>query len=276
MINEEWNKLRIMYAEPWGVPWVVPSRERDDYEIHFVEQGSGSFYVGNRVYNVSPGDVVILHSMEGNSFHGENRLFRFFYVTFSFNGIVNPQKIKELNKLLQEEIFPFKLSETTNIRRILYSMHREITAKSLGHDFRLKLHLGSLVMEILDTWNQEKGLEDIRHMVSSNSYKLVNKVILYLQDNYNSDIRLDAVGKLVNLHPRYLCTLFRQITGKTISEFLRKFRIEKAKRLLLYTSLLITEIAFEVGYGNSQYFSKIFSQVEGMDPRSFRKTRKNV
>ena len=276
LINEEWNKLNIMYAEPWGIPWVVPPHERDDYEIHFVEQGSGTFCVGDRIFNVSPGDMIVLHSMDGNSFRTETEPFRLFYATFSFNNPRNTQKIKELNSLLQEESFPLKLSETSNIRKVFYTMHREITARTIGHDLRIKLHLGTLVMEILDNWNQTKSLNDISHMISSNSYKLVNKVLVYLQDNYNSDVRLETIGKMVNLHPRYLCTLFRQITGKTISDFLRQFRIEKAKRLLLYTSLSITEIAYEVGFSNSQYFSKIFSQVEGMEPRAFRKTRKNV
>lgn len=274
LINEEWNKLVIMYSEPWGIPWVVPPHERDDYEIHFIEQGSGSFSVGDRVYNVNPGDVIVLHSMEGNSFRADAEPFRLLYVTFSFSRPANTQKIKELNVLLREESFPLQLNETSNIRKMLYTMHREIIAKSIGHDLRIKMHLGMIIMEILDTWNQEKSLEGIRHMISSNSHKLVNKVIVYLQDNYNSDVKLEAIGKMINLHPRYLCTLFRQITGKTIIEFLRHFRIEKAKRLLLYTSLPITEIAYEVGYNNSQYFSKIFSQVEGMEPRAFRRQGK--
>lgn len=276
LINEEWNNLKIMYVEPWGIPWVVLPNERDDYEIHFVEQGSGSFSIGNNVYEVGPGDVIVLHSMEGNSFINSTESFRVFCVTFSFENSENIVKMNELNKLLKEEIFPKKSNEATTIPRILYTMHREFSAKSIGHDLRIKLQMGALVMEILDTWKQQNGQEDIKRMISSNSYKLVNKVIVYLQDNYCSDIRLETVGKIVNIHPRYLCTLFRQITGKTITDFIRQIRIEKSKRLLLYTSLSITEIAFEVGYNNSQYFSKIFSQTEGTEPRTFRKTRKSV
>lgn len=276
LINDEWNKLNIMYAEPWGIPWVVPPNERDDYEIHFLEQGSGNFTIADRVYKMNPGDVIVLHSMEGNSFRADTEPFRFFYVTFGFDKPEGSQKMKELNGLLKGESFPLQLSETSDIRRVLYTMHREITARPIGQYLRGKLNLGILIMEILDKCNHEKCLEDIKHMICSDSYKLINKVIVYLQDNYNKDIRLETIGKFANLHPRYLCTLFRQITGKTITEFLRQFRIEKAKRLLLYTSLSITEIAYEVGYSNSQYFSKIFSKVEGMEPRAFRKTGKNV
>lgn len=276
LLNDEWSNIKIMYAEPWGIPWVVPSMERDDYEIHFVEQGSGKFSIGDNLYDVESGDIIVLHSMEGNSFRSCNETFRLFYVTFCFESPGNSKKIKEFNGLLREGILPLKLSDTSNLRKIFYSMHREITTKSIGHNLRIKLHFGALVMEILDNWNQQKGQEDIKHMISSNSYKLVNKVIVHLQDNFSGDITLEDIAKVVNLHPRYLCTLFRQITGKTISDFIRQIRIERAKRLLLYTSLSITEIAFEIGYNNSQYFSKIFNQVEGMEPRTFRKTRRSI
>jgi len=276
LINEEWSNLKILYAEPWGIPWVVPPDERDDYEIHFIEQGYGKFSIGNKVYDVIPGDVVMLHSMKGNSFSSESDTFRIFYVTFSFENPSNHRKIREFNRLLEEESFPMKMNGISNIKKILYAMHREITAKSVGHDLRMRLNLGILVMEIMDTWNQQKGLGCISHVYNSDSCKLVNKVIVYLQDNYNTDIKLKDIGKLVNRHPRYLCALFKQFTGKTISEYIRRFRIEKAKRLLLYTSLSITEIAYEVGYNNSQYFSKVFSQVEGVEPRVFRKMRKSI
>jgi len=57
---------------------------------------------------------------------------------------------------------------------------------------------------------------------------------------------------------------------------LRNLRIEKAKRLLLYTSLSITEIALDVGFSSSQYFSRVFSKAEGVDPRTFRKMRSGI
>jgi len=42
VIHDEWNSIRILYAEPWTIQFAVPPGERDDYEIHFLEQGSGT------------------------------------------------------------------------------------------------------------------------------------------------------------------------------------------------------------------------------------------
>jgi AraC-like DNA-binding protein len=63
------------------------------------------------------------------------------------------------------------------------------------------------------------------------------------------------------------------VNGQTINGFLRNIRLEKAKRLLLNTSLDITEIAMQVGFNSSQYFSRVFKDIEGKDPRTFRKSK---
>jgi AraC-like DNA-binding protein len=96
---------------------------------------------------------------------------------------------------------------------------------------------------------------------------------MFLYSNYNTKIRLESIGHMVNLNPRYLCTVFRQVTGRTINQYLTEIRIEKAKRLLLYTSLSITEIALETGFSSSQYFSNVFRRAEGIEPSIYRKTR---
>jgi transcriptional regulator GlxA family with amidase domain len=197
-------------------------------------------------------------------------------VTFQFANPANAGLITRFNEVLSEEPLPLKVADSTAARKLLYLMHRELTSNSIGHALRLKLHLGALAAELLDTcdWNSGNEPKDLHHIVGMNTNKMVNEVIIYLHENFQTKVRLEALGKLTNLHPRYVCTLFSQVTGKTITGFLRQVRIDKAKRLLLYTTLSITEIAYEVGFSNSQYFSKIFRNVEGLEPRTFRKTRR--
>jgi|GEM_PF-1592106 len=276
IINEEWNSLKITFAEPWTVSWTVPPGERDDYEIHLVEKGEGRFRIGKREFHVKPGDIIFLHSMEGNSFKPDEESFRFVFVTFKFDDSIGSSIMKKLNETLGEEALPFSIGDIPEIQQLFYRMHREISLKAEGYMFRLKLLLGMLVVMITDLRKKGDNKEDIQLTVNMGTRELVDKVILLLQRNYSRSIRLDDLGRQVNLHPRYLCTLFRQITGQTVTEYLRDLRIEKAKRLLLYTSLTITEIALDVGFSSSQYFSRVFSRAEGIDPRTFRKMRSGI
>lgn len=273
IINEQWNDIRITFAEPWTIPWTVPPCERDDYEIHLLEKGEGRFCTGNREFYVRPGDIIFLHSMEGNSFKPKESTFRLIFVTFKFKNSTVNEKIKELNRILKEEDLPWDIGEAPEILQLFYQLHKEISLKAEGYMLKLKLLLGLLVLKIIDYKNLGVSREDIKLTVNRGTRELIDKVIMFLQKNYGREIRLEDLGKLVNLHPRYLCMLFRQVTGQTIVEYLRDLRLEKAKRLLLYTSLSITEIAFDVGFNNSQYFSRVFSKMEGIDPRTFRQTR---
>lgn len=211
--------------------------------------------------------------MEGNSFIAEESPFRFIFVTFKIDSLKTNKTKSELNNLLKNECFPIKPAEYQKTRELLYNIHKEMSLKSEGYSFRTKLLLGELLIYLINQYSRGDDMENFKFNVNRNTHDLINRVIIFLQDNYNRDIALEDLGRLVNLHPRYLCTLFRQISGKTVSEFLREIRLEKAKRLLSYTSLSITEIALEVGFNNSQYFSRIFSQWVGIDPRTYRKSK---
>ena len=272
VIDIEWDNIEITFAEPWEIPWVVPPDERDDYEIHFMEKGKGRFYVGGREYPVVKGDMIILHSMEGNSFIPDESPFRIIFTTFKIKACKNIEKAGRLKSLLGCDNL-IKLTNYQNAQELLHRMHKEMLFKSESYMVRLKLLLGMLVASMSDQYTGSNSTEGMGFNANRNANELINRVTIYLQENYGTDITLADLGRFVNLHPRYLCTLFRQIRGKTVSEFLREIRLEKAKRLLLYTSLSMTEIALETGFNSSQYFSRIFSQQEGIDPRTFRRTK---
>lgn len=270
VLDVEWNNIRILYAEPWEIQFVVPAGERNNYEIHYLEKGSGVFTVGSREYPITAGDVVCLYSMEGNSFTSDEE-FRFMFITFEIQNPSNPERIEELNASMRDGKH-IKLPNPDSIQSLLHQLYRETSIKNKGYLFCSKLLLGNIVACIR---NHGLGSDarEIRFPANNKTQQLVNRVIIYLQENYMTNISLKDLGNLVNLHPRYLCTIFHQVNGQTINEFLRVIRLEKAKRLLLNTSLDITEIAMQVGFNSSQYFSRVFKDIEGLDPRTFRKSK---
>jgi two-component system response regulator YesN len=99
----------------------------------------------------------------------------------------------------------------------------------------------------------------------------VEKARKYIVENYMSeDISLNAVSGFVGLSPTHFSMIFSQESGKTFIEFLTETRIEKAKELLLCTPKRSSEIAYEVGFRDSHYFSFVFKKVAGCSPRVFR------
>lgn len=105
----------------------------------------------------------------------------------------------------------------------------------------------------------------------------VEKAQQYIRENYmNEEISLNVVSKFVNLSPTHFSMIFGQESGKTFVEFLTETRIEKAKELLLCTPKRSSEIAYEVGFRDSHYFSYVFKKIVKCSPREFRANAKQI
>jgi AraC family transcriptional activator of pobA len=74
----------------------------------------------------------------------------------------------------------------------------------------------------------------------------------------------------LNVSPAYLSDMLRTLTGQNTQQHIHHALIEKAKRLLLSTSLTINETAFQLGFEYPQYFSRLFKSKTGLTPAAFR------
>jgi len=86
----------------------------------------------------------------------------------------------------------------------------------------------------------------------------------------NSDFNVAQLSNIMCVSP---ATLFRQCKkyfNKTPHELLEYYRIEKAKSLLFYDDIRITDVAFDTGYNCSKYFSKKFKSLVGCAPQKFK------
>lgn len=92
----------------------------------------------------------------------------------------------------------------------------------------------------------------------------------YLGQNYGQALSLGHLASQFFLSENYLCELFRKNTGDTILNFLKKIRLENARRLLRESTLSIKEIAAAVGFGDYSYFGRTFRRNTGYTPDQYR------
>lgn len=92
----------------------------------------------------------------------------------------------------------------------------------------------------------------------------------YIQNNFQQDISLETVADTFWIHKVYLAKIFKQETGKSVNEYIRNVRIEKAKELLLKDHIKINEIVTATGFNNPQSFYTIFKKYVGMTPGEYR------
>lgn len=105
---------------------------------------------------------------------------------------------------------------------------------------------------------------------------ILTQAVRYIDKHYQEELRLGSVAEFVHLNPQYLSRLFKKELGTTFTEYLTGLRINKAKRLLLETTMPIYRIAVELGFSDAAYFSKVFLKSEGQSPFEFRKNHKLI
>ena len=98
----------------------------------------------------------------------------------------------------------------------------------------------------------------------------IRDVKRYIYEHYGEDLSLDLLSGTIYVHPDYLSRLFKKETGYNLNQFIKQYRMEKAKELLIDTQLKIATIGTKVGYPNSSYFCKIFNDYYGVSPEKFR------
>lgn len=104
----------------------------------------------------------------------------------------------------------------------------------------------------------------------------VGQIIAHLQEHYQEPLSLKRLSEMVFLSPNYICSLFKEETGQTISDYLTRLRIDRAKRLLSEHGIKVYEVANAVGYTDSRYFNKVFKKYTGMNLSEYRSLRSDA
>lgn len=143
-------------------------------------------------------------------------------------------------------------------------------------DYLLKPVEMEAMADCLGRWMQDRITKTARRLADSpligtDELSAIEQVQQFIGSNLSSDISLTDAAALVHLNPSYLSQLFKQQTGGKFVDYVIEMRMEEAKKLLIKTSLRVSEIAERLGYGDISYFSSTFKKLIGCSPLEYRK-----
>ena len=107
--------------------------------------------------------------------------------------------------------------------------------------------------------------------VPAERLRQVSAMAQFVRDHHRSELRIADVAAAVHLTPSHAMTVFRRTVGVTLGQYVTMCRVAEAQRLLLTTSLRVTEIAEEAGFGSLSSFYEHVSAACGMTPREYRR-----
>lgn len=156
--------------------------------------------------------------------------------------------------------------------------------KEVNPDLYGRINQKETLWEIMNalSWHEIKSpLLEIAEKVTAYTkgnekiYSLVIiKAINFMQENFANPVSLEEVASKLGITPEYLSSLFFRETGENFSTYIKNYRINKAKELLMNTNLKTYEIGSKVGYSDPKYFSRVFKEVTGFSPGEYQKAYK--
>lgn len=196
----------------------------------------------------------------------------------------DPNKVRQYLLLLAKELdhdlslppIPMKL----NFGRSLMTIIRGVNQIP---DIRLSTSEANLLFEKIGQWSGAyENLQeyiDIFSNIACQIHKtetpantnllLVQKAKEYVKLHYHEPINLQSAADTLGISFGYLSKCFRNAEPQPFSEYLTTYRLKEAKRMMKETDLTITEIAYESGFSDANYFGKCFKKKEGMSPREY-------
>ncbi len=115
-----------------------------------------------------------------------------------------------------------------------------------------------------------KACQNVISKREERSGNILKTAMNYINDNFQKDISLDDVSRVVNISPYYFSKIFKEENGLNFIEYLTNVRIDKAKKLLEDSNLSIKEICLSCGYTDPNYFSRSFKKNVGVTPTEYK------
>lgn len=251
------------------------------YSISLKAGISGSCLYGRNSYDyqsgtlvfISPGQVIEYSEVEGEPDKSE-----------SWNLLFHPDLIRrsELGKKISSySYFNYEANEALHISNDEKKSLRQIINKiKLEYSQNIDRHSQDLIISniklLLDycTRYYDRQFYTRTNLNKDIAVDFENILIKYYETKNTEQLDLPTVaycGKEMGVSPYYLSDLLKKETGKSASDHIHIFVLERAKNNLLGTNLSVTEIAYDLGFSSPQHFSKLFKAKIGMSPRQYRK-----
>lgn len=253
-----------------------PSHMHPYYEIFYLLNGDCTFFLDHNIYKLSRGDLVIVPAgtIHKSTFpvKGYSDRFVICFKEKSLNWIKEVIGEAMVKDCLQVEIISIPEKRRDYVEAIINKMIFENEGQDILSPAFIRISLIELLLFIIRCQRFENNV--VKEIDVDN--RLIQEVATYIYDNYNKKLSLNDMALRFHISKSYLSKKFKRVTGFGFKEYIVNIRIKNACRMLLETDMSITDIAFECGFNDSNYFGDAFRHVKGVSPNKYRKNKETI
>ena len=152
------------------------------------------------------------------------------------------------------------------------------TAKNILHYWTLKgpAFEAKCLSELYSIITQIATIDSYSNTLAG-KYRIIHKSVKYIESNYSDcELYTTQLAEMSGIGETYYRNIFTAVFNMPPAKYIQSYRIDKAKELLVSTTLSLEEIAAKVGFANSSYLCKIFKSTTGMTPLVFAQKSRHI
>lgn len=258
-----------------------PLHEHEFVELVIVTQGTGAYFTEKISYMIEKGDIFLVKPGVRHGYRDVKGL-ALISVLYTLESLLSP--LADIGAMVGYHAL-FKIEpyfNSASAARLLLSdvqleeaiaiinkIEAEIEKNEPGVVFFSKVYFLELIGHLSRCYSTEEAKKSPEIM-------RVAEAISYIEQNYIRDIEQDDLANIANLSKSHFLHIFKKTTNTTPLLYQKLLRMEKACSLLTQSKMSITEVSFNCGYHDSNYFTRQFKKVMKMSPKQYRNNSRSI
>lgn len=230
----------------------------------FCTKGKGEFINNGQKAILANGQGLLIYPSIPHSYKALSKDWTLQIIAFKGNAC---KEILQSLNMLESGVYYFSDAKiiNTHTQNMLNILDNDTTPKIL-RESELSKACYSMLLDL------EPCIKHINDTTQMTENELILKLTDYMESNYTQPVTLTDLSEYINLSKEYMCSLFKDVTGQTIMQYLKTVRIGRAKILLMqYPEKHVSEIAHLCGFEDAGYFGRVFKKMVGCTPDYFRR-----
>ncbi|MBR9649414.1 AraC family transcriptional regulator [Clostridium tyrobutyricum] len=247
----------------------------ENMQLYFFAKGKALVGCDKKRYYVKTGSIIVINNNELHFLESLSDDLKFYTIridsSFLFSNQVDLCQTKFLSPLSQSLISFQNLIE--NDKQILDCVSITIDEyffKKIGYELAVKSSVYQLIVLLLRKYIS-KFLTKKELASKVTNLKRFDLIFKYIDSNYSQKICTEDLANIIHISTYHFCRIFKQMTGKTTTDYINGVRLEKSIDYLNNGNMNITEIALRCGFDSINYFSRLFKRHYNVSPTKFKK-----
>lgn len=249
----------FVVRRPPNTSWeIVDLKHEQEHLMAMAISGRAHYQVDSRSFDVTAGDIVYFPRQKAHSAWSDKAdPWEFASVAFTLNA--DDDALRYLETIPNHLQLPNRYDCAALFRELVH----EWEIKRVGYLIRCRSIVGELLFTVIRYREEEAQNRSAPHSVA------MHRIARYIASNADLTFTVGELAEMARLSTPHFRRVFKRVLGYTPVQYQHRVKINKAKDLLLSGECNVSEAAYQLGFDNVYYFSRLFKQVAHVSPSEF-------